>query len=127
MILCGDAAAQLQTIAAQTIDTCVTSPPYYGLRSYNTDGQIGLEQTYQEYIARLVDVFRAVRRVLRDDGTLWIVIGDSYANDGKWGGSTGGKHVKALHGSTGIGRRRTYTGLPSKNLIGIPWRLAIAL
>jgi DNA modification methylase len=127
MILCGDAAAQLQTLAAQSIDTCVTSPPYFGLRSYDTDGQIGLEQMPGEYIARLVDVFREVRRVLRDDGTLWIVIGDSYSRDDNYGGSTGGKHVRDLHGSTDIGKRRTNTGLPSKNLIGIPWRLAFAL
>jgi DNA modification methylase len=127
MILCGDAVAQMQTLDAQSVDTCVTSPPYYGLRSYNSDGQIGLEQTYQEYIAKLVDVFREVWRVLRDDGTLWVVIGDSYSRDSKYGGSTGGKHVKALHGDPDIGRRRTYTGLPSKNLIGIPWRLAFAL
>ncbi|MDR1328956.1 MAG: site-specific DNA-methyltransferase, partial [Oscillospiraceae bacterium] len=76
MILCGDAIERLQEIDAQTVDACVTSPPYYGLRDYNADGQIGLEPTPDEYIARLVDVFREVRRVLRDDGTLWVVIGD---------------------------------------------------
>jgi DNA modification methylase len=127
MILCGDAAAQLQTLAAQSVDVCVTSPPYFGLRSYDTDGQIGLEQTPGEYIARLVAVFREVGRVLRDDGTVWVVIGDSYSRDDNYGGSTGGKHVKTLHGSTDIGKRRTDTGLPSKNLVGIPWRLAFAL
>ncbi|MDR1328882.1 MAG: site-specific DNA-methyltransferase, partial [Oscillospiraceae bacterium] len=76
MILCGDAIERLREIEERTVDACVTSPPYFGLRSYNVNGQIGLEPTPDEYIARLVDVFREVRRVLRDDGTLWVVIGD---------------------------------------------------
>lgn len=75
----------------------------------------------------MVEVFREVRRVLRDDGTLWLNLGDSYANDGKWGGSTGGKHASALHGNSGIGRRLLTTGLKPKDLIGIPWRVAFAL
>lgn len=91
------------------------------------EGQIGLESTPDAYIARLVEVFREVRRVLRDDGTLWVNIGDSYSNDGKWGGSSGGKHVAALHGDTGIGRGKKHTGLKPKDLIGIPWMLAFAL
>lgn len=107
--------------------TCVTSPPYFGLRDYGHEGQLGLEATPDEYIAAMVDVFRGVRDVLADDGTLWLNIGDSYANDGKWGGSSGGKHAKALHGSTGVGRTRQNTGLKPKDLIGIPWLLAFAL
>lgn len=91
------------------------------------DGQIGLEPTPAEFVAELVKVFREVRRVLRDDGTLWLNLGDSYANDTKWGGKTGGKHAKGLHGASGIGRCRTNTGLKSKDLIGIPWRVAFAL
>jgi len=91
------------------------------------DAQIGLEQTPAAYVAELVGVFREVRRVLRDDGAVWINLGDSYANDAKWGGSSGGKHVAALHGQTGIGRAKNETGLPAKNLIGIPWRVAFAL
>jgi DNA modification methylase len=110
-----------------SVHCCVTSPPYYGLRDYGVSGQIGLEESPEAYITRLVEVFREVRRVLRDDGTLWINIGDSYANDGKWGGSSGGKHVTALHGNTGIGRYRKNTGLKPKDLIGIPWMLAFAL
>jgi DNA modification methylase len=91
------------------------------------DRQIGLEQTPEQYIAAMVEVFRAVRDVLADDGTLWLNIGDSYANDGKWGGSSGGKHAKALHGNTSIGRTKVTTGLKPKDLIGIPWMLAFAL
>jgi DNA modification methylase len=75
----------------------------------------------------MVDVFREVRRVLADDGTLWLNLGDSYANDGKWGGSSGGKHAIALHGNSGIGRGKTSTGLKPKDLVGIPWRVAFAL
>ncbi|WP_423179738.1 DNA-methyltransferase [Stenotrophomonas sp. CASM110] len=114
-------------MAAGSVQTCVTSPPYYGLRDYGVAGQIGLEDTPPEYVARLVAVFREVRRLLRDDGTLWLNLGDSYATDSKWGGSTGGKAAAALHGLGGGGRNKTATGLPDKNLIGIPWRVAFAL
>lgn len=126
-ILCGDAVEMLQTLPTASCRCCVTSPPYYGLRDYGCAGQIGLEQTPEAYIAKLVEVFRAVRRVLTDDGTLWINIADSYAHDKKWGGASGGKHAKALHGNTGIGRTKTHTGLKDKDLIGIPWLLAFAL
>lgn len=88
--------------------------------------QIGLESSPAEYVDRLVAVFREVWRVLRDDGSLWLNIGDSYANDGKWGGTTGGEHVSALHGDP-VGRGKRETGLKPKDLIGIPWRLAFAL
>jgi DNA modification methylase len=78
-------------------------------------------------VAQLVKVFAAVREIMADDGTLWLNLGDSYANDAKWGGSTGGKHVTALHGKTGVGREKKTTGVAPKNLIGIPWRVAFAL
>jgi DNA modification methylase len=91
------------------------------------DKQIGLEHTPDAYVVELVAVFREVWRVLRADGTLWLNLGDSYANDGKWGGASGGKHVSALHGNTSIGRGKVKTGLKPKNLIGIPWRVAFAL
>ena len=123
----GDCLAVLRTIPEASVQCCVTSPPYYGLRDYGVEGQIGLEKTPDEFIARLVAVFSEVRRVLKPDGTLWVNIGDSYANDGKRGGSSGGKHVNALHGESGIGRRRRETGLKPKDLIGIPWMLAFAL
>ena len=128
-ILIGDCLALLRTLPDGAAQTCVTSPPYYGLRDYGVAGQIGLEESPDAYVARLVDVFREVRRVLRDDGTLWLNLGDSYANVGKWGGSSGGKHVQALHGDTSIGRgKRDYgEGLKNKDLIGIPWMVAFAL
>lgn len=121
-----DAIAGLSALPEQSVNCCITSPPYFGLRDYGVAGQIGLEKSPAEYVERLVDVFRAIRRVLRDDGTLWLNLGDSYANDTKWGGSTGGKHVSALHGEA-IGRGKRTTGLKAKDLIGIPWRVAFAL
>jgi len=126
-LLCGDALQTLRTLPAGSVHCIVTSPPYYGLRDYGVQGQIGLERTIDEYTARLVGVFDECRRVLRPDGTLWVNLGDSYANDAKWGGSTGDKHVAALHGSTGIGRTRRTTGLKPKELIGVPWLIAFAL
>ena len=124
----GDCHALLKEMAADGVraHTCITSPPYFGLRDYGVDGQIGLEPTPAEYVERLVEVFRAVWDVLVDDGTLWLNLGDSYANDGKWGGHTGGKHAKVLHVSP-IGRNKRYTGLKPKDLLGIPWRVAFAL
>lgn len=125
IILTGDALTTLRTLPDQSVQCCVTSPPYWGLRNYGVDSQIGLEPTVEEHIVTLTAVFREVCRVLRDDGTLWVNYGDTYAHDGKWGGSTGGK--PARRGQTGIGRRKTTTGLLAKNLIGLPWRLAFAL
>ncbi len=126
-VLIGDCVASMRELPDQSVHTCVTSPPYFGLRDYDMEGQIGLEDTPEAYVARLVEVFREVRRVLRDDGTLWVNLGDSYANDRKWGGSSGGKHVTALHGNTSVGRGKKSTGLKEKDLIGIPWRVAFAL
>ena len=123
----GDCRTLLAAMEPQSVQCCVTSPPYFGLRDYGMDRQIGLEQTPDEYVAEMVSVFREVRRVLRDDGTLWLNLGDSYSTDAKWGGSTGGKAAKALHGKDGGGRNKTRTGLPDKNLLGIPWRVAFAL
>lgn len=122
----GDCRDILREMPDQSVHCVVTSPPYFGLRDYGIAGQIGLETTPDAFVAEMVAVFREVRRVLRDDGTLWLNLGDSYANDGKWGGHTGGKHVNALHCSP-IGRNKQYTGLKPKDLIGIPWRVAFAL
>jgi DNA modification methylase len=91
------------------------------------DRQIGLEATPADYVECIVAVFREVRRVLRSDGVAWVNLGDAYANDGKWGGSSGGKHVTALHGPTGVGRGKRDTGLKPKDLMGMPWRVAFAL
>lgn len=125
-ILKGDCRQVLRTLPDESVHCCVTSPPYFGLRDYGVAGQIGLEETPGAFIDEMVAVFREVRRVLRADGTCWINLGDSYANDGKWGGHTGGKHVKALHCSP-IGRNKRYTGLKPKDLIGVPWAVAFAL
>jgi DNA modification methylase len=111
------------------VQTCVTSPPYFGLRDYGHEGQIGLEQTPEQYIAAMVEVFRCVRDVLADDGTLWVNIGDSYAGGG------GGNYSKGTRNNSGqnitnVRNRPDWlesTGLKPKDLIGIPWMLAFAL
>lgn len=123
----GDALTFIRTLPSNSVNCVMTSPPYFGLRDYGVDGQWGLEPTPAEHVARMVELFREVRRVLRDDGVLWLNYGDSYANDEKWSGSTGGKHVSDLHGDTGIGRRKKETGIAPKNLIGMPWRVAFGL
>lgn len=126
-VWCCDALTLLRSLPDNHVNCIVTSPPYFGLRDYGVDGQIGLEPTPQAFVAALRDLFREARRVLRDDGTLWVNLGDTYANDEKWGGATSGKHVAALHGNTSVGRERKFTGLPSKQMLGIPWRVAFAL
>jgi DNA modification methylase len=117
----------MEDIASESIQCCVTSPPYFGLRDYGADGQIGLEATPEAYVARMVEVFREVRRVLRDDGTLWLNLGDSYANHG--GNGSCGKTAKV--GNTRSGQQKTTNklvdGLKPKDLVGIPWRVAFAL
>jgi site-specific DNA-methyltransferase (adenine-specific) len=132
-ILQGDCIEQMRTLAPDSVQTCITSPPYFGLRDYGHDGQIGREETPDEYVARLVEVFREVHRVLRKDGTLWLNLGDSYAANG---GSHGGRQdnqrgvgAKRTHDAGGAdsGRRRAPVGLKAKDLIGIPWRVAFAL
>ena len=88
-IIEGDALAVLKTLPSESIHCCVTSPPYWGLRDYGHEGQIGLEATPEAYVARMVEVFREVRRVLREDGTCWVNLGDSYAATTKGSGGTG--------------------------------------
>jgi DNA modification methylase len=120
-----DGLAQLDNAS---VHCCVTSPPYWGLRDYGIEGQIGLERTPDEYVERMVAVFRDVKRVLRDDGTVWLNLGDSYANDGKWGGETGGKQAYLDDNNRKrVGREKRRTGLKPKDLVGIPWRVAFAL
>ena len=124
----GDARDIVPQLPPRSVQCIVTSPPYFGLRRYSNDErEIGGEPTPAEYVAHLVEVFDAAWDVLTDDGTLWLNLGDSYANDTKWGGRTSGKHAAGLQGSNYIGRNRRNTGLPSKSLIGIPWRVAFAL
>jgi DNA modification methylase len=126
----GDCRDVLPTLPERSIHCCVTSPPYFGLRDYGADRQIGLEQTPDAFVQELVDVFRDVRRVLRDDGTLWLNLGDSYnaynGNRGASSGSANQRHheiMPALPGGAGL----TVPGLKNKDLIGIPWRVAFAL
>jgi DNA modification methylase len=122
----GDSLEQLKGLESGSVHCCVTSPPYWGLRDYGNDGQLGLEKTPDEYVANMTAVFREVRRLLRDDGTLWLNAGDSYSNDGC--GPPGKSAVvgNTKSGSQSIGSVRQ-SGLPDKNLVGIPWRLAFAL
>lgn len=126
-ILCGDALETLRTLPSESVHCVVTSPPYFGQRDYGVEGQLGLETTPTAYLSAMVAVFAEIRRVLRSDGTCWVNMGDSYANDGKWGGRTGGKHAQGLHGMTGVGRGKRSTGLKAKELVGMPWMLAFAL
>ncbi len=110
--------------------TCVTSPPYFGLRDYGHAGQIGLEETPAQFVAKLVEVFREVRRVLKDDGTLWLNLGDSYAaNRGYQVPSTlmNGDTTNQAQAGSGRGMLASDFGLKPKDLIGIPWRVALAL
>ena len=157
MIKKGDALTVLAGMEPESVHCCVTSPPYWGLRDYGVDGQLGLEQTPEEYVERMVEVFSEVKRVLRDDGTLWLNLGDSYAGSGTVGrndkqdggglydgpqrewkpemtyqrktgfdfGRTG--KTSSLGGNAHRGRGNPVDGLKTKDLIGIPWRVAFAL
>jgi len=116
----------------KSVQMCVTSPPYYGLRDYGTDNQIGLEQTPDEYVTNIVKVFREVWRVMKDDGVLWLNLGDSYANNGvsdpsKVGGFTGDRIRNNKKGIMDSRPKSIPQGLKPKDLIGIPWRVAFAL
>ena len=110
------------------VQMCVTSPPYFGLRDYGHEGQIGLEETPEQYIAAMVEVFRCVKDVLADDGTLWLNIGDSYSSNPASGGSQSSKMTGGEHKRTPAQRKyQRPDGLKPKDLIGIPWMLAFAL
>lgn len=126
----GDCLTSLESMADQSVNCCVTSPPYFGLRNYGVEGQLGLEPTPEEFVTALVTVLREVRRVLRDDGTLWLNLGDSYArNPAKGQHKPGDSGKQAYLYDTGGGRASctSKTGLADKQLIGIPWRVAFAL
>lgn len=139
-IIQGDCLSVLKSMDEESVHCCVTSPPYFGLRDYGIDGQFGLEQTPEEYVANMVAVFREVRRVLRRDGTLWLNIGDSYA--GSWGNYAPGGIKGTQRPQTENGKRwerpayadtkllpptANVPGLKPKDLIGIPWMVAKAL
>jgi len=126
-ILQGDVRETLRALPEKTVQTCVTSPPYFGLRDYGVDGQIGLEPTPAEYVEQMVQVFREVRRVLRDDGTLWLNLGDSYTGSANNGGEAS-KTMQGTQAATGKNLpSKGGAGLKPKDLIGIPWRVAFAL
>lgn len=153
-VVCADVFDFLRDIPDGVVQTCITSPPYWNLRDYGVKGQLGLEATPELFVAKMVEVFAEVRRVLRDDGTLWLVLGDSYAGsgrgrdaDGTWNpgegnskqatnvGSTVGRqvHSKSLSksliekGAIGNAWVKPPRGFKAKDLIGIPWRVAFAL
>jgi DNA modification methylase len=143
-ILIGDCRSELAKLPDKSVHCCVTSPPYFGLRDYGVEGQMGLEPTPDEFVAGMVEVFREVRRVLRDDGTLWLNIGDSYATQGGQQKTphmgaifadrargqkviSRGKRLPRGEGRWGGGNNSAGDDLKPKDLIGIPWLLAFAL
>jgi len=136
-ILVGDCRAHLSELEPESAQTCITSPPYFALRDYGVEGQLGLEATPDKYVAALVEVFRAVRRVLRADGTVWLNLGDKYVCGGSGGmgsRSTLDSRPTRNHAATraakaarGGPRHERYDGLKPKDLIGLPWRVALAL
>jgi len=140
MILHGDVLDKLQEIESESIQCCVTSPPYWGLRDYGVDGQLGLEKTPEEYVEKMVKVFAEVRRVLKPEGTLWLNLGDSYAQGGKRAtkeelqqdaqrARDKNYSTQAYAGYKGWDRSAgtAVSGLKVKDLCGIPWRVAFAL
>ena len=126
----GDCLESLRAMPDDSVQCCVTSPPYFGLRDYGVEGQIGLEATPEAFVERLVEVFREVRRVLGNDGTLWLNLGDSYAGGG--GGNYSKSKTQTAHGQhiTNVRNKADWlaaSSLKPKDLIGIPWRVAFAL
>jgi DNA modification methylase len=123
-IIQGDALTRLKELPSESVDCCITSPPYFGLRDYGVEGQIGLEESPEAYVSKLVDVFREVRRVLKKEGTLWLNLGDSYAGSGKGGQS---EEKRSENWQPQYGNKGKRYGLKPKDLIGIPWMVAFAL
>jgi site-specific DNA-methyltransferase (cytosine-N4-specific) len=121
----GDSLEVASRLPSESIDCCVTSPPYYGLRDYGSEGQYGLEESPEQYVETMRALFSEIRRTLRPDGTLWLNIGDSYASKGPSGpqGETGARADRTFTASG----MRPRSSLPAKNLIGVPWRVALAL
>jgi DNA modification methylase len=130
----GDALEVLKTLPSESVQTCITSPPYFGLRDYGNENQIGAQQTLKEYIQSLVNVFNEVKRVLKPSGTLWLNLGDSYSVGGS-GGCSGkstllgftGDHVKLAQLKAKSYTRKTEAGYRPKNLLGVPWKVAFSL
>jgi site-specific DNA-methyltransferase (cytosine-N4-specific) len=122
-IILGDAKYELKSLPDKFVQICITSPPYWGTRDYGIDNQIGAEDTLEDYINHLREVFQEVHRVLRDDGTFWLNIGDTYTS-----GNRGWRAPDRKNNARAMGYRPpTPKGLKPKDLIGVPWRLAMAL
>ena len=121
-----DALTALRQLPDESVQCCVTSPPYYALRDYSVEGQIGREKTPEDYVQRLVEVFRELRRVLRSDGTLWLNIADTYCGTGDKRRSQDPKNPKGRNGQAVAINRKT-PSCKAKDMIGIPWMLAFAL
>ena len=131
-IICADALDGLKVLEDESVDMCVTSPPYYGLRDYGTERQIGMEESPQEYVKNLTEIFMEVHRVLKPTGTLWLNIGDSYAGSGKGPMSlavAGNGKNKTLYEKNKRVQEvpKTWAGIKPKDMIGIPWMLAFTL
>lgn len=125
-IFCGDALDVLRTLPDNFVHCCITSPPYYALRDYGMDGQIGREDTPAQYVARLTEVFSEVRRVLRPNGTLWLNIADTYCGTGSKGDHLDPKNPSGRNGQ-GVSLAQRVENVKAKDMIGIPWMLAFAL
>ena len=125
-ILCGDALETLKNFPDESISSCITSPPYYGLRDYHKKEQIGREKTVEEYLDKLVAVFREVRRILKKDGTCFLVLGDSYAGTSSKKEQRDPKYPNGRNGQD-LSITQKVAGYKSKDLMGIPWRLALLL
>lgn len=127
-IICGDALQQLRMLKPESVQCCVTSPPYWGLRDYGCAGQMGREESPAEFVGNMVQVFEEVRRVLRSDGTLWVNMGDSYATPPGSSGHQGKGGLRASRSFTASSSsRKGLGGLKPKDLCGVPWRLAFGL
>jgi DNA modification methylase len=124
-IICGDALSELKKLPDEFVDCCITSPPYWGLRDYGVPCQLGLEKTPEEYVAKMVEVFREVRRVLKKEGVVFLNLGDSYAGSGK-GGQSDEKRSENWQPEY-ANKGNVPGGLKQKDLVGIPWRVAFAL
>jgi DNA modification methylase len=120
----GDCLEILQTMPDESVHCCVTSPPYWGLRDYGVEGQLGLEKTPEEYVQKMVEVFREVRRVLKKEGTLWLNLGDSYCGGGR---GCGTEKQQSNRGTRNMPNSTVPQGMKQKDLMGIPWRVAFAL
>ena len=127
VIYCGNSIDVLKCLPDESVQTCITSPPYWGLRDYSVDGQLGLEETPEEYVEKMVDIFREVKRVLKGNGTVWLNLGDSYSAGGRGNGQKGFCKQHTNKGSLGFSVKKPPPGLKPKDLVGIPWRVAFAL